>query len=140
MLSIAQNRISVSQAQPLDKAVSGHYAAWTDDGLATYGGCNFPDVPCADGGQKVYYPRAYGASIQVPGGAVYLGGMDSASSISECLFIDASDGTSTPITSLPVGLDNFAATYYDGTIWVAGGQSNGTPNKNVPWSPRISPP
>ena len=131
MLGIAQNRISVSQAQPLDKAVSGHYAAWTNDGLATYGGCNFPDVPCADGGQKVYYPRAYGASIQVPGGAVYLGGMDSASSISECLFIDASDGTSTPIPPLPVGLDNFAATYYDGTIWVAGGQSNGTPNKNV---------
>ena len=131
MLSIAQNRISVSPAQPLDKAVSGHYAAWTNDGLATYGGCNFPDVPCADGGQKVYYPRAYGASIQVPGGAVYLGGMDSTSSIIECLFIDASDGTSTPITSLPVGLDNFAATYYDGTIWVAGGQSNGTPNKNV---------
>ena len=131
MLSIAQNRISVSPAQPLDKAVSGHYAAWTNDGLATYGGCNFPDVPCADGGQKVYYPRAYGASIQVPGGAVYLGGMDSTSSISGCLFIDASDGTSTPITSLPVGLDNFAATYYDGTIWVAGGQSNGTPNKNV---------
>ena len=88
MLGIAQNRISVSPAQPLDKAVSGHYAAWTNDGLATYGGCNFPDVPCADGGQKVYYPRAYGASIQVPGGAVYLGGMDSTSSISECLFID----------------------------------------------------
>ena len=131
MLGIAQNRISVSPAQPLDKAVSGHYAAWTNDGLATYGGCNFPDVPCADGGQKVYYPRAYGASIQVPGGAVYLGGMDSTSSISGCLFIDASDGTSTPITSLPVGLDNFAATYYNGTIWVAGGQSNGTPNKNV---------
>ena len=131
MLGIAQNRISVSPAQPLDKAVSGHYAAWTNDGLATYGGCNFPDVPCADGGQKVYYPRAYGASIQVPGGAVYLGGMDSTSSISGCLFIDASDGTSTPITSLPMGLDNFAATYYDGTIWVAGGQSNGTPNKNV---------
>ena len=50
MLGIAQNRISVSPAQPLDKAVSGHYAAWTNDGLATYGGCNFPDVPCADGG------------------------------------------------------------------------------------------
>ena len=131
MLGIAQNRISVSQAQPLDKAVSGHYAAWTNDGLATYGGCNFPDVPCADGGQKVYYPRAYGASIQVPGGAVYLGGMDSTSSISECLFIDAPDGTSTPIPPLPVGIDNFAATYHDGTIWVAGGQSNGTPNKNI---------
>ena len=131
MLGMAQNRISVSPAQPLDNAVSGHYAAWTNEGLATYGGCNFPDVPCADGGQKVYYPRAYGASVQVPGGAVYLGGMDSTASISECLFINATDGAATPIASLPVALDNFAATYYDGMLWVAGGQTNGTPNKNV---------
>ena len=131
VLGIAQNKVTVSPAQPLEKAVSGHYAAWTDNGLHTYGGCNFPDVPCADGGQKVFYPRAYGASVQVPGGAVYLGGMDAASSSSECLFINATDGTSTPIASLPVGLDNFAATYYDGTIWVAGGQSNGVPNNKV---------
>ena len=131
MLGIAQNRISVSPAQPLEKAVSGHYAAWTNDGLATFGGCNFPNIPCADGGQKVYYPRAYGASVQLPGGAVYLGGMDSTGSISECLFINATDGTATPIAALPKALDNFAATYHDGTIWVAGGQSNGIPNRNV---------
>ena len=131
MLGIAQNKVTVSPAQPLDKAVSGHYASWTDNGLSTYGGCNFPDIPCADGGQKVFYPRAYGASVQVPGGAVYLGGMDATSSLSDCMFINATDGTVTPITSLPVALDNFAATYYDGTIWVAGGQSNGTPNRNV---------
>ena len=115
----------------MERAVSGHYANWTNDGLATYGGCDFPDIPCADGGQKVFYPRAYGASVQVPGGAVYLGGMDAVSSLSECLFINATDGTTTPIASLPVALDNFAATYYDGTILVAGGQTDGTPNKNV---------
>ena len=131
MLCMAQNKIYVSPAPPMDKAVSGHYAAWINGGLTTYGGCNFPDVPCADGGQKVYYPRAYGASVQVPGGAVYLGGMDSATSLSECLFINAIDGTSTAIASLPKALDNFAATYYDGMLWVAGGQSNGVPNKEV---------
>ena len=97
----------------------------------TYGGCNFPDVPCADGGQKVYYPIAYGASVQVPGGAVYLGGMDAEGSHSECMFYSATDGTSTPIASLPKGLDNFAATYHDGMVWVAGGQTNGVPNKEV---------
>ena len=115
----------------MGKAVSGHYAGWIKGELATYGGCNFPDVPCADGGQKVYYPKAYGASVQVPDGAVYLGGMDATASISECLFINAADGTSTPITPLPKGLDNFAATYYDGMLWVAGGQTNGEPNKDV---------
>ena len=131
VLCTAQNKVSVSPALPMDKAVSGHYAGWVNGELTTYGGCNFPDVPCADGGQKVYYPRAYGASVQVPGGTVYLGGMDAVSSLGECLFLNAADGTSKPIASLPKGLDNFAAAYYDGMIWVAGGETNGVPNKEV---------
>ncbi|MBO7271708.1 MAG: sodium/solute symporter [Bacteroidaceae bacterium] len=131
MLGIAQNRISVSPAQPMDRAVSGHYAGWIQGGLATYGGCNFPNVPCADGGEKVYYPRAYGASVQVPGGAVYIGGMDSTGSTGECSFINATDGTSSQFASLPKPLDNFAATYHDGMLWAAGGQSNGMPNKDI---------
>lgn len=131
MLSMAQNRVTVTPVAPMSEAVSGHYASWTMGRLATYGGCNFPDVPCADGGQKVYYPKAYGASVQVPGGAVYLGGMDATASLSECMFINAQNGESTPIPSLPKPLDNFAATYHDGMIWVAGGQSNGLPNKDI---------
>ena len=131
LLCMAQNKVTVTPAQPLDNAVSGHYAAWTSDGLHTYGGCNFPDVPCADGGQKVYYPQAYGASVQLPEGALFLGGMDAHGSLSGCTFISATDGASTPIESLPVGLDNFAATYYDGMVWVAGGQTNGVPNKDI---------
>ena len=131
MLGIAQNRISVSPAQPMERAVSGHYAGWINGELATYGGCNFPDVPCADGGEKVYYPRAYGAAVQVPGGAIYIGGMDSTGSTGECNFINATDGTSSHFTSLPKPLDNFAATYHDGMLWAAGGQSNGMPNKDV---------
>ena len=131
LLSMAQNRVSVSPAPPMDRAVSGHYASWIKGGLSTYGGCNFPDVPCADGGQKVYFPIAYGASVQVPEGAVYLGGMNDAGSLSECVLINATDGTSTKMPSLPKALDNFAATYHDGMIWVAGGQTNGVPNKDV---------
>ena len=131
LFSMAQNRVSVTPASPMSNAVSGHYAGWVKGALATYGGCNFPDVPCADGGQKVYYPKAYGASVQVPGGVVYLGGMNAERSLSECEFISAADGTSTPIASLPKALDNFAATYHDGTLWVAGGQSNSTPNQEV---------
>ena len=131
MFSTAQNKVTTSPSTPLDNAISGHYASWINGELSTYGGCNFPDVPCADGGQKVYYPQAYGASVQVPGGAVYIGGMNATSSLSECQFINATDGTSTPIASLPKALDNFAATYYDGMLLVAGGASNGTPNKDV---------
>ena len=131
IMCMAQNRISVSPATPMNRAVSGHYAGWIKGELATYGGCNFPDVPCADGGEKVYYPSAYGASVQVPGGAVYMGGMNAATSFSECIFINASDSTVTPISPLPKALDNFAATYHNGMIWVAGGESNGIPNREV---------
>lgn len=131
MLCMAQNRVSVTPAKPMSDAVSGHYAAWLMGELSTYGGCNFPDVPCADGGQKVYYPQAYGASVQVPGGAVYLGGMNATTSLSECVFLSAADDKSTPIASLPKPLDNFAATYHGGMLWVAGGQSNGVPNREV---------
>ena len=131
LLSMGQNRVSVTPATPMDNAVSGHYAAWQMGGLSTYGGCNFPDVPCADGGQKVYYPKAYGASVQVPGGAVYLGGMDATASLSDCTFLSATDGSSTPIAPLPKPLDNFAATYHNGMLWVAGGQTNGVPNRDI---------
>ena len=131
LLCMGQNRVSVTPATPMDNAVSGHYAAWQMGGLSTYGGCNFPDVPCADGGQKVYYPKAYGASVQVPGGAVYLGGMDATTSLSDCTFLSATDGSSTPIAPLPKPLDNFAATYHNGMLWVAGGQTNGVPNRDV---------
>lgn len=131
LLCMGQNRVSVTPATPMDNAVSGHYAAWQMGGLSTYGGCNFPDVSCADGGQKVYYPKAYGASVQVPGGAVYLGGMDATASLSDCTFLSATDGSSTPIASLPKPLDNFAAAYHDGMLWVAGGQTNGVPNRDV---------
>ena len=126
MLATAQNRITVSPAQPMERAVSGHYASWTNGGLSIYGGCNFNDE-----WQKVYHPKAYGASVQVPDGVVYLGGMDSNSSLSECVFISATDSTVTTTAPLPKALDNFAATYHDGMLWVAGGRSNGKPNRDV---------
>ena len=131
LLCMAQNRVSVTPSEPLSEPVSGHYASWINGTLSTYGGCNFPDLPCADGGQKAYYPIAYGASVAVPGGTIYLGGMDAQCSHAECLFLSATDGTRTPIAPLPKGLDNFAATYHDGMLWVAGGQTDGTPNKEV---------
>ena len=131
MLGMAQNRVTVSPATQLDNAVSGHYAGWINGELSVWGGCDFPDVPCADGGQKVYYPRAYGASVQVPGGVIYIGGMDTMTAYAECTFYSDKDGQPTPLASLPKALDNFAATYHDGMLWVAGGQSQGIPNREV---------
>ena len=73
-LCLGQNQIIVTPAGEMPRAVSGHFAGIVDGQLTTWGGCNFPDVPCADGGQKVFYPKAYGASVTVPEGTVYIGG------------------------------------------------------------------
>ena len=136
LLCLGQNRVSVTATPPMRDAVSGHYAGWVMGKLWTWGGCNFPDVPCADGGEKKYYPMAYGASVQVPGGVVVLGGVDATQSYDKCVFYKSSDRNYIEMPALPKGLDNFAATYHDGMLWVAGGQSNGVPNKEVyslPW-------
>ena len=143
--SWAQNHIVVTPAGKMERAVSGHFAAIVDGQLTTWGGCNFPDVPCADGGQKVYYPKAYGASVAVPEGTVYIGGetpSDSpfrgrTTSLSEVSFLPLSSppkggvrgGLALP--SLPKGLDNFAACYGTDRIFVAGGQTDGVPNRDV---------
>ena len=126
LFCMAQNKVSVSPAKPMNKALSGHYAGWIEDRLSVYGGCNFNE-----NGEKIYYPKAYGASVQVPGGVVYLGGMDAAASLSECTFINAKTAKDSTIIPLPKALDNFAATYHDGYIWVAGGKTQKAPNKDV---------
>ena len=136
LFSWGQNRVSVTSTQPMSDAVSGHYAGWIMGELWTWGGCNFPDVPCADGGKKVFYPIAYGASVNTPEGVAILGGTDGETSFDMCGFYRSSDRSYQEMPSLPKGLDNFAATYYNNAIWVAGGQSFGIPNKEVyslPW-------
>ena len=118
-----QNNIIVTPAGKMERAVSGHFAGIVDGQLTTWGGCNFPDTPCADGGQKVFYPKAYGASVAVPGETIYIGGMDE----------NGSDASVSPsnLPPLPKPLDNFAACYGMDRIFVAGGQTNGIPNKDV---------
>ena len=147
--SWAQSHIVCTPAGQMERAVSGHFAGIVDGQLTTWGGCNFPDVPCADGGQKVYYPKAYGASVAVPEGTVYIGGQGplpapplgeclnaaEIKSDNECLLVAMSSppkgeaGRGLP--PLPKGLDNFAACYGTDRIFVAGGQTDGIPNRDV---------
>ena len=153
--SLGQNSISVSEAGRMERAVSGHFAGIVDGRLTTWGGCNFPDVPCADGGQKAFYPKAYGASVTVPEGTVYIGGAspltplrgegDKVTTIcsnAEVTFLSNQKPSSLPsprrgaggeaaLPSLPKGLDNFAACYGTDRIFVAGGQTDGVPNRDV---------
>ena len=137
LFSLGQNRVSVTPTPPMrtthtnDQGVSGHYAGWLNGKLWTMGGCNFPGISCADGGQKVFYPSAYGASVQVADGVVVIGGTDGATSIAKCCLKPSLGADYVTLPSLPKGLDNFAAAYHNGIIYVAGGQSNGVPNNEV---------
>ncbi len=144
-----QNNIIVTPAGKMERAVSGHFAGIVDGQLTTWGGCNFPDVPCADGGQKVFYPKAYGASVAVPEGTVYIGGQGplpappfrecpndaEIKSDNECLFVEMrhspKGGAGRGLPPLPKPLDNFAACYGVDRIFVAGGQTNGILNRDV---------
>ncbi len=143
------------------QGVSGAFAGVTNDEVLVAGGCNFPDTPAAEGGQKVFYTDiyalsltklnggydasfgwqrvgslpcalAYGASVTTPQGVVCLGGTSDGQKSEDYAALLTIDGSgavaSRDLPPMPVSLDNFAAAYGDGFIYVAGGQSNGTPN------------
>ena len=147
------------------QGVSGAFAGVADGRVIIAGGCNFPDTPAAEGGQKVFYtviyaislsgvgstdyPRsegwqrvgslpcglAYGASVTTPEGVVCLGGTSDGQKSEDfavLLSFDKSDTLrSMDILLLPIALDNFAAAYGDGYIYVAGGLHNGMPNRKA---------
>ena len=143
------------------QGVSGAFAGVANDEVLVAGGCNFPDTPAAEGGQKVFYTDiyalsltklnggydtsfgwqrvgslpcalAYGTSVTTPQGVVCLGGTSDGQKSEDYAALLTLDGSgavaSRDLPPMPVSLDNFAAAYGDGFIYVAGGQSNGTPN------------
>ena len=119
------------------------------------GGCNFPDIPASEGGQKVFYTDiyaislsdsdtywwragslpcalAYGASVTTSEGVVCLGGTADGKKSEDFAVLltlgTSGEAISRDLPSLPVSLDNFAAAYGDGFIYIAGGLHNGAAN------------
>ena len=146
------------------QGVSGAFAGLIPKGFSVphdrvlvAGGCNFPDVPAAEGGQKVFYTDiyaialdgketwwragslpcalAYGASVTTPEGLVCLGGTADGQKSEDFAVLltlgTSGEAISRDIPSLPSALDNFAAAYGDGFIYVAGGLHNGLPNRKA---------
>ena len=146
------------------QGVSGAFAGYIPKGFSVphdrvlvAGGCNFPDVPAADGGQKVFYTDiyaialdgkekwwragslpcalAYGASVTTPEGLVCLGGTADGQKSEDFAVLltlgTSGESISQNLPSLPSALDNFAAAYGDGFIYVAGGLHNGIPNRKA---------
>ena len=139
------------------KGVSALYAGVLDDQLIMAGGCNFPHVPVADGGKKVYYDgiyaaslsegtnlqwqeigllpeaSAYGVTIPTEKGLVCVGGNTANRSLSEVFILSLQQGevNMESLPSLPVTIDNMAGALLDGVIYIVGGNVNGVPSSAV---------
>lgn len=138
---------------PIEHGISAPFAGFIGDNLLIGGGCNFPNKPAADGGEKIYYsnlftlniqndsaqwvptlefpfPIAYGATVETPKGLVCIGGMNSSSSLKDVLLIhkcDSSDAyTYQYLPTLPEAIDNASATSVGNSLYITGGnQGNG---------------
>lgn len=133
---------------PQAKGVSAPFAGFIGDRLVVAGGCNFPDVPAADGGKKMFYdtvysvdvlsqdiqwrflsklpfPVAYGATAATEAGLICIGGQNENGALND-VFLLKSDGKIMNLPSLPVSLDNGGAAVCGTMIFVTGGnQSDG---------------
>lgn len=139
------------------KGVSALYAGVLDGQLIMAGGCNFPHVPVANGGQKVYYDgiyaaslsegttlqwqeigllpeaSAYGVTIPTEKGLVCVGGNTAHRSLSEVFVLSLQSGevTMESLPSLPVTIDNMAGALLDNVVYIVGGNVNGVPSSAV---------
>lgn len=132
--------------------VSAPFAGISNGMLLVAGGCNFPDKPVTEGGAKKYYsdifaldlsadtkkwqkvgnlpvPVAYGGSAITPQGIICIGGNNSEKSLSDVYLLSWNEANKTaditPLASIPAPMDNLAATYTDGIVYLAGGNENG---------------
>lgn len=141
---------STTAAVPDSTGLSAPYAGITQGELIVAGGCNFPDVPAARGGVKVFsdkvftlskgvwktsdtrltQPMAYGVGVSVPRGMMIIGGTsDGQNSLPTTYLFDGS--SITELAPLPLGLDNMCGATIRDEIIVAGGLSNGVPSNRA---------
>ena len=131
------------------QGVSAPFAGISNGYVLVAGGCNFPDVPAAEGGKKVFYSDvyvlrvgskdgwrkvgalkdsvAYGVGVTTPEGVVTIGGTNGRQSLSAArlLSFDGNSLAEKDLPALPVALDNMAGAFGGGYIYVAGGQTDG---------------
>lgn len=155
--------IKVVQGAPtheagIEKGVSACYAGVVNQKLMMAGGCNFPDVPAADGGAKRFYrgiytaslpqgedsllvwekagelpvEAAYGVAIPTAEGLVCIGGANQDGALSTTWRISLNDSLTEAridsLPSLPCTLDNMGGTLIGRTLYVVGGNRNGIPS------------
>lgn len=145
----------VSEVDDRAQGVSAPYAGVAGDRIVIGGGCNFPGIPAADGGEKRYYDDiyvlqeplkegakwekagklpwkgAYGVSVTVPGGIVCVGGMNEERVLNKAWLLKWDESGDRVVAEalpvLPVTMDNMAGAYGEGVVYVAGGNIDGKP-------------
>ena len=139
----------------LQKGVSAAYAALIDDNLLVAGGCNFPDKLGFEGGKKVFYDEillfnktqnqwqtigklpeaaAYGVSVAIPDGYLWIGGQTATNSLAKCYKVQYSKEKALTLNSfpaLPEPLDNFSGASVGSKVFVAGGNASGKASNKV---------
>lgn len=142
----------------IDVGISAPYVGMADGRVIRAGGCNFPTNPMAPGSQKKFYqgiyaltttpdgeittesigllpfPMAYGAGVSVPEGLLLIGGTTPAEALSTVFLLNVNEeGKSVlkQLPSLPYSVDNMAAAYLDGKVYVAGGSVAGKPSNKL---------
>ncbi len=134
------------------QGVSASYAGVSDTLAWWAGGCNFPDVPAADGGKKAFYdevltlslrtpdqgwrvvgrlPRAaaYGAAVALPDGLLCLGGQTAAGPVTAVWRLRLAPGGTglrcDTLPALPVPMDNVCGALVGRRVYLAGGNQSG---------------
>lgn len=145
----------VFERNGLNEGVSAAFGGVLENAVVIAGGCNFPDITAADGGEKVYYNQIYimrdpensgakwekagrlshdvanGASVTLPEGVVCIGGCNSTGSLRQVWLLKWCNTHSSvsvdSLPALPVAMDNLSAATDGMNIYVAGGNCEGRP-------------
>ena len=139
----------------LAKGVSATFATLIKGKLIVGGGANFPDKLGFEGGSKAFYdeillyddaveewkvighlpsPSAYGVSVPLSNGALWIGGNNAEESLNSTYHISLTPKNEViikPFVSLPATMDNFAGCSIGDMVFVAGGIVNGQPSNSI---------
>lgn len=127
----------------VEHGLSGSFCGVLNGETVIGGGANFPcEDPLSSNAQKATYQgiyaidakgcwrrigslpvaTAYGASAQTPGGPVWI-------APDGHVWLVEADASLKELPSLPVAIDNAAAAFADGAVYLAGGNAGGVPSR-----------
>lgn len=159
VLEVCQMQGFPAEEEGIEQGVSACYTGIHNGMLMMAGGCNFPEKPALEGGEKRFYQgiyvadasadsvlvwkksgdlpmeAAYGVSISTPQGIICAGGTNRNGALSSVIRITLSrDGMVEGIDSLPslpAAVDNMGGAILGNCLFIAGGNVNGVPSNTL---------